>query len=69
LNKGTTSKELGSTLSAIECFDKAVEIDPKSALIWYNKSVVLGNLGKQNEADECLFKAKELGFKQTRGPS
>jgi tetratricopeptide (TPR) repeat protein len=47
--------------NAIQCFDKAVEIDPNNAYAWYNKGAVLGDLLKHNEAIQCFDKAVEIG--------
>lgn len=40
--------------------DKALEIDPKNVGAWNNKGLALNNLGKYNEAIECLDKALEI---------
>jgi Flp pilus assembly protein TadD len=45
------------------CSIKAIEIDPKMAKAWYLKGIVLKNLGRTNEAELALAKAKELGYK------
>ena len=47
----------------MECCDKALEIDPKFAMAWNNKSIVLVQLGKYNEAMECCDKALEINPK------
>jgi len=38
---------------AIECFEQALEIDPKYARAWYSKGLAFYNLEKYNEAIEC----------------
>jgi tetratricopeptide (TPR) repeat protein len=46
---------------AIQCYDKAIEIDPNYADAWYNKGVTLYRLGKHNdEAIQCYDKAIEI---------
>jgi tetratricopeptide (TPR) repeat protein len=45
---------------AIECYDKALEIDPKDADTLNNKGNALDNLGKHKEAIECYDKALEI---------
>ncbi len=45
---------------AIDCFDKAIELDPKSAAAWINKGYSLANLGRHEQALSCLDKAIEL---------
>jgi len=48
---------------AIQAYDKAIELDPKLADAWMNKSEVFKSLGKNTEADTAFAKAKELGYK------
>lgn len=57
LNKGVCYYNLGEPEEARKCYDKATEIDPNNAKPWYNK-YILG----QSDAQQCLNKAKELGF-------
>ena len=35
-NKGNCLKKMGRQESALECFNKALKINPKDELIWYN---------------------------------
>ncbi|MGE5634650.1 MAG: tetratricopeptide repeat protein, partial [Deltaproteobacteria bacterium] len=46
--------------NAIQCYDKALEIDANYADAWYNKGSSLGNLLKHNEAIQCFDKAIEI---------
>jgi Flp pilus assembly protein TadD len=48
---------------AVECFNKALEIDPKNGMIWTNKGLAVHKLGKYNEAVECFNKALEINPK------
>jgi tetratricopeptide (TPR) repeat protein len=36
--------------AAIDCYDKAIALNPNFAEFYYNKGVVLYNLGKKEEA-------------------
>src|SRR5690348_194625 len=45
---------------AIECYDKALEIDPKDADALNNKGLALNKLGKYKEAIEYYDKASEI---------
>jgi tetratricopeptide (TPR) repeat protein len=54
--KGTALGNLGKYEQAIECFDKAIKINPNEPKIWYTKGIALGNLGKYEQAIECFDK-------------
>ena len=45
---------------AIRCYDKAIEINPNSADIWYNKGIVYNKLGNSKEAEQCSNRARQL---------
>ena len=45
---------------AIECFNKALEIDNNIPQIWNNKGVCLEEMGNFDEAKKCYEKALEL---------
>ena len=51
---------LGRREEALECYDKAIEIDPKDAATLFNKGLVLGRLDRHEEAVECYDKALEI---------
>ncbi len=59
-NKGVALKELGKLPEAIECYDKALVINPRSDLAWGNKGVALGILGRYQDAIRCFDKALEI---------
>jgi tetratricopeptide (TPR) repeat protein len=61
-NKGIAFVNLKKTHKAIECFDNALKIVPSAGGVWYNKAIVLSNLGKKNDADRCFAKANQLGY-------
>jgi tetratricopeptide (TPR) repeat protein len=52
-NKGYALIQLEKYEEAIECYDKAIKIEPNDALAWDTKGIALVNLGKNNEAIEC----------------
>jgi len=51
---------MGKYGEAIECYDKALEIDPDEAGVWYNTGIILILLGRYEEAVECYDKALEI---------
>jgi len=59
-NSGVALKEQLKYNTAIQAFDKAIELDPQYADAWSNKGVVLIAQGKFNEAVKAYDKAIEL---------
>jgi tetratricopeptide (TPR) repeat protein len=59
-NKGTALGELGKYEEAIECYGKALKIDPNHADAWCNKGNALDKLGKYEGAIECCDKALKI---------
>ena len=57
--KGFSLGEMGKHKEAIECFDKAIEIDEKRTHAWLSKGIVLRTLEKHEDAILCLDKAIE----------
>jgi tetratricopeptide (TPR) repeat protein len=55
-----TSVVLEMPLDKLRFCDKALEVDPLSVPAWYNKGVVLQEMGKLDEAEECYTKALTL---------
>ena len=45
---------------ALECFSKALELDPEDVFSWINKGSSLALLERFDEALECFDKAIEL---------
>ena len=45
---------------AIECFDKAIKLEPNYATGYHNKGISLEKLKRDKEAKECFNKANEL---------
>ncbi|HEY1558837.1 MAG TPA: tetratricopeptide repeat protein [Kofleriaceae bacterium] len=46
--------------AALACFDQAIGAMPDYDGAWFLKSVVLGELGRANEAASCLARARAL---------
>ena len=59
-NKGFSLNSLGRYDEAIDCCNKALEIDPQEANAWYNKGCSLGSLGRYDEAIDCYNKALDI---------
>ncbi|CAD8045608.1 unnamed protein product [Paramecium primaurelia] len=57
LNEGWALNNLNKYQEAIECYDKAISINPKNDLAWSNKGWALNSLNKYQEAIECYDKA------------
>ena len=60
VKKGDTLVTSGMYEEAIECCDKALEIDPGVGPAWYNKGVALTRLEKYEDAIGCYDKALEI---------
>lgn len=56
-NKGGSFDALSRYEEAIECFDKAIAIDPLNATLWNNKGNALDKLGRHEDAIGCYDKA------------
>jgi len=59
-NKGCSLLESGNFKQALDCFDKALEINPHLSEPWNNKGLCLANLGKYNEAIAFYDKALKI---------
>jgi len=53
--------KLGKYSDAVTACEKALEIDPKYAKGWYNKGVVLSEIGRSRESKKAFKKAKKFG--------
>lgn len=49
----------GKYSDSLDAYNKAIELDPKFALAWYEKGVTLNTLGKYNESIKAYDKALE----------
>ena len=45
---------------AIACYDKAIKLYPVNSAAWKNKCTALKKLGRDEEAEQCFAKAREL---------
>ncbi len=50
----------GKYEEAIQCYDKAIELNPNYSLYYHKKGYALDNLGKYEEAIQCSNKATQL---------
>jgi len=66
LRKGDSFERKEEYDKAIECYDKALEIDPANANAWGAKGWALYELGKSDEAIKCYDKAIEIKPKAAR---
>ena len=64
-NKGCDCYSKGDYATAVEYFDKALEIDPNYVEAWHNKAIELMKLERYDEAIECYDKLIELNPKDT----
>src|SRR3972149_6635672 len=55
--KGFSLGTLGKYQEAIECYDRAIEINQRYAEAWSNKGNALSGLGRHEEAIECYDRA------------
>ena len=58
--KGLSFYELRSYREAVECCDKALEIDRNNALAWYCKACCEIKIGNIESTLECLKKSIEI---------
>jgi tetratricopeptide (TPR) repeat protein len=60
INKGAALDKQGKFDEAHQAFEKAIELNPKSALAWSNKGLMLFKLNKNGEALLAVDNATEL---------
>ncbi|MDD4454080.1 MAG: tetratricopeptide repeat protein [Candidatus Methanomethylophilaceae archaeon] len=65
-NEGIDLHRSGNYEEAIQCYDRALEIDPKGADVWNNKGVAFKNLGHYDEAIKCYDRALKIDPKYAR---
>ena len=60
LAEGLELYEKDQFLEAIECFSKAIELNPKYDMAYHAKGLALQDIRKYSESIECFKKASEL---------
>ncbi len=60
INKGNALVESSMYAEAIQCYEKALEINPKLTEAWNNKGLALAKSGKIDEAIICYDKALQI---------
>lgn len=55
--KGNALFELGSFQDALECYEKALELEPENDIFWSNRGVTLLELNRFEEALESFNRA------------
>lgn len=58
--KGLIYRKAGKLVESIECYDKALEIQPSNAAAWSNKARALDEMNMLPEALKCYKKALQL---------
>ncbi|MCX9085671.1 MAG: tetratricopeptide repeat protein [Candidatus Methanoperedens sp.] len=65
-NKGSVLDDLGKYEEALECYDKALEINPKDDDIWFNKACSESKLNNKIKSIEYLQRAIELNMENKK---
>jgi len=60
LNLGIALGRIGKSADSVKCFDRAIELDPRSVEAWYNLGLALHALGRAQDELRCYDKALEL---------
>jgi tetratricopeptide (TPR) repeat protein len=60
LNLGIALGRIGKSADSIKCFDRAIELDPRSVEAWYNLGLALHALGRSSDEVRCYDKALAL---------
>jgi tetratricopeptide (TPR) repeat protein len=60
VKEGDILDSKGEYEKALAVYDKALQIDPDDADIWFDKGETLKKMGKLAEAEKCFGKATEL---------
>jgi tetratricopeptide (TPR) repeat protein/TM2 domain-containing membrane protein YozV len=66
-NKGNQHAKVGEYQEAIECYSKALEINPKYCDAWNNIGYCLTKLGKIDDAEFCKNKVIQIKEAEERG--
>jgi tetratricopeptide (TPR) repeat protein len=62
----TKLNEIGKTDEAIECMERATQIDSKNPYAWYGLSMLLLKAGKRSESKDAMEKAFVLSPKKAK---
>jgi len=60
MGKGSILRNQKKCEEAIECYEKAIEIDPNNAYSWKNKGLALQHLNRKSEAKAAFDKARKF---------
>jgi len=60
LNLGIALGRIRKGADSVKCFDRAIELDPRSVEAWYNLGLALHALGRARDELRCYDKALEL---------
>lgn len=60
VKKGMKLAKLGKLNESLECYDKAIKIDPVSHIAWSSKARALDEMNNMNEAMKCYSIALEI---------
>ncbi|HII05077.1 MAG TPA: tetratricopeptide repeat protein [Nitrosopumilus sp.] len=60
VDKGSVLAKQEKHKEAIACFDTAIKIDPEDSQVFFCKGNSLKKLGREEEAQQCITRAKEL---------
>ena len=58
-NTGVIEARIGNYELSNNAFDKVLSLDPRSALAWFNKGLVLTTLGSDRRAKTALIRAND----------
>ncbi|HPZ08184.1 MAG TPA: tetratricopeptide repeat protein [Candidatus Eremiobacteraeota bacterium] len=50
----------GKNKEAINCFNKALKLDPMNTIIWNERGMVLANMGRFGDAIKCFDKVMKI---------
>ena len=56
----------GKAQDAVNLFEKALQVDPNDAQLFFNLSISYRMIGKTAEADKALAKSNELRQKESK---
>jgi tetratricopeptide (TPR) repeat protein len=65
-NKGVSLNKLNHYQEALDCYDKALEINPNFSILWCNKGSTYEKLNCNQKAIECCDKALEINPKNSQ---